>query len=721
MLRSICIALAILAVAAPGASAAVTSSFSSGTLTVSSDSAGDNITITCGSAAQVNNVNVAGSTCATVTTMTINGNGGADTIDLQSVSGTFPNANTITINGGTGTDFLIGSQRADTMNGNGDADTVYGNGGADTITTSDTVGDTDFDGGTGTDRIVVSGGLSDGVVVGPSSITTYSATIPHTGFEAATFNPPIGEPQLDLSTAPWPVTVNGNTGNETVVTGPFNDILNLGTQGIADVVIAKADGPNITIFAGGLNSSPGSVGNDTWLGVERAELISPSALGVPGAPVVNSVWDATAAGRPVVMRGGTGNDTMLGGSSGDTLGSASASPDEESGNDTFDGGPGSDTIRPGPGTDTLRKNAVSTNATATAASLTSDGETDNYSAGGLEIVSLTGNNNANILNASAFGGRAVLSGAGGNDTLTGSAQDDRLTGGLGDDSFNGGGGTDTLAESAGSGPSAAQLTPTQLVSVTFGGTEDINSIERAELTGNSDTDTFDASTFPGPVTLFGFDGADTLTGGLARDVLIGGAGTDTLNAQDGAVDMILDCGSEADIGNFDFVDGTGIGCETLNVTGTPDPDPDPDPDSDPAPGTGTNSATALTGGTTVNAGPTVTDSRAPALAITAGRVDRRGRVPVRFACPADETSCAGTFQLRTKRGKKTITVGRGKFSAPGGEIVPVRTRLNAAARKLLRQRGRIKLTVVGSAADAAGNATRLNKSLTVKPAPRRRR
>jgi hypothetical protein len=117
----------------------------------------------------------------------------------------------------------------------------------------------------------------------------------------------------------------------------------------------------------------------------------------------------------------------------------------------------------------------------------------------------------------------------------------------------------------------------------------------------------------------------------------------------------------------------------------------------------------------------VTDSRAPALKISAGRVDSRGRVLLRFTCPADETSCTGTFQVRAKRGKKTITVGRGKFKVAGGKVVGVRIRLNAAGRKLLRQRGRLPVTLAGSATDAAGNAAALNKRLTLRAAPRKRR
>jgi Ca2+-binding RTX toxin-like protein len=802
MLRSICLALAILALGAPAASAVVTSSFSAGTLTVSA-SAAEGITITCATGkVSVNFASIPGNPdCADVLTTNVNGGTGANTIVLSAMtSSNFPSAAPITIDGNAEADQITGSQLADAINGDVGGDTVDGQGGNDTITTTDEGGPDTLGGGAGTNDVLsIDGNLAQFLTVGPTEIVNSGSNITFSGIERGVVDGPAGEPQYDLTNSPFPWTVNGGSGNETVWTSPHDDILNLGSEGIDDIVGSKIDSPSILVSAGGMSGD--GIGNDTLNNVEEVRLISPTTLGTSTTPV-DSVWDASLSIDPVIMSGGSGNDTFIGGFGNDTLGAPTPNPsgfEEETGNDIFDGNNGSDTLHAGPGDDTIRK-VAKTDVTVGASSITADGDTDSFNASEMEVVSVSGTSNVDEFNASAFGGRAIfsglgagdtlvgthnndrmtggagsddvegnngtdtvvetatvqalstltptsltgfggtdaftsieraeltgsadgdvidasafdgpviLSGLGGADSLTGGPAADRLLGGAGDDTFTGGGGTDTVAEIA-NGASTATLTPTTLTG--FGGTEDLGSIERAELSGSGPfIDVWDASTFPGPVIFNSAGAADTLTGGLAADTLLAGSGDDTLNTGEGTADLTIDCGADTDTANVDNADPTPVDCEAVNKP--VDPGPGPGPGGDPPGGD-------PPGGDPPGGDPPVTDSQAPAMTITAARVDRRGRVKVRFACPADETSCAGTFRLRAKRGKKTITVGRGEFTVVGGQVVAVRIRLNKAGRKLLRKRKRLKATVVGSATDAAGNAAQLNSPLTLKPKPRRRR
>ncbi len=135
-----------------------------------------------------------------------------------------------------------------------------------------------------------------------------------------------------------------------------------------------------------------------------------------------------------------------------------------------------------------------------------------------------------------------LIGGSGADTLTGNALNNRITGNAGADNINGAGGTDTLVETR-----DTNFTLTNVSLTDGGGTMDtLSNIERAELTGGTSANTFDASTFTlGQVTLIGGDGNDTLKGGSSNDVLIGGAGNDVLVGGNGFdtyrfdVDLVL--------------------------------------------------------------------------------------------------------------------------------------------------------------------------------------
>lgn len=115
-----------------------------------------------------------------------------------------------------------------------------------------------------------------------------------------------------------------------------------------------------------------------------------------------------------------------------------------------------------------------------------------------------------------------LNGGGGSDRLSGADGDDELRGGSGRNQLNGGEGDDVVISH--STRRTTQLTNTKL---TAEGTDQLKSIEHAELFGSDARNVLDASRFTlGSVTLHGGGGDDMLTGSTSDDDLDGGGGFD---------------------------------------------------------------------------------------------------------------------------------------------------------------------------------------------------
>ena len=144
-------------------------------------------------------------------------------------------------------------------------------------------------------------------------------------------------------------------------------------------------------------------------------------------------------------------------------------------------------------------------------------------------------------------GNDLLSGTSGNDVLNGSAGDDTLSGGAGNDTLIGGDGIDEIQEQ---GDVNFTLSDTQLTGL---GTDTLESIERASLSGGSGNNTLDASAFTrGTVVLSGGAGDDHLIGpreagtwkgpwGLSANLFTGGPGNDTFTGGVGS-DAISESG-----------------------------------------------------------------------------------------------------------------------------------------------------------------------------------
>jgi Ca2+-binding RTX toxin-like protein len=288
---------------------------------------------------------------------------------------------------------------------------------------------------------------------------------------------------------------------------------------------------------------------------------SDTVHGTGGNDVVfgdNRITDplALSEGDRDQLYGNAGNDTLDGQDKDDVLNGGDATipalPQNAGDDDSLIGGPGIDEVR-------VQVDAPS--IVLTNAQLTGQGR-DTLSQ--IERASLTGGNNANSIDASAFstGYGVVLSGLASNDTLIGSPGADELWGGQGSDNlqgragddryifelaFNGGdidaiddtGGVDTLDFSrlpAGL-PLRLNLNLSQM-------SVDAGRLIQSPMPQNLEN----VIGTPGPDWIIGSAVANVLDGGAGNDSLDGGAGANTLIG--GAGDDTLGGGLNADVYRF---------------------------------------------------------------------------------------------------------------------------------------------------------------------------
>jgi Ca2+-binding RTX toxin-like protein len=272
---------ALLAVPA-SASADVDSEFNGGVLTVNS-TANDGITITgAGGLVKVNGGDPDGAVnSADVTSIDVSGGPGANDINLAGVNGTdFTALTSVTVDGGDGNDTINGSQIADELEGGvgddriigdnnpaGSHDESRGESGNDTMVWNPGDGDDINDGADGSDTVEVNGGGKEQFEVTPGR------------FARVQPDPTFGAPfTVDFSTSEK-LDLNA---------GAADDIVNMagGALGLAIDV-------------------DGGDGNDTIDGSDAPDLLA------GGNGDDRLIGDNNAAGTRDVSRGDAGNDTMV--------------------------------------------------------------------------------------------------------------------------------------------------------------------------------------------------------------------------------------------------------------------------------------------------------------------------------------------------------------------------------------------------------------------------
>ena len=238
---------------------------------------------------------------SSVTSFVIQGGNLANTIDLSAVSSAnYPNLTGINVDGGHGSDTILGSA--------GIAETLLGNHGDDVITCLD--GNSSIDGGDGND-VITAGGGND--------------------------------------------TINGGDGDDSIDGGDGNDVI-IGHDG-NDTIDAGA-GDDSADGGDGNDLISGGAGNDTLNGMMGADSIdggdgNDSVLGGAGADsLVGGIGDD-------LLFGNDGKDTLLGGDDNDSLdgGNDADTIQCENGNDSLNGGAGNDSLQGNNGDDSIQGGA----------------------------------------------------------------------------------------------------------------------------------------------------------------------------------------------------------------------------------------------------------------------------------------------------------------------------------------------------------------------------
>jgi len=432
-----------------------------------------------------------------------------------------PTENADVILGGTGNDSILGLGGNDTIQSGGGRDTINGGDGDDVIIiNAPPAGGSSYDGGAGTDTLVLKTAASVDIPgVGPLILTQTTST---TNFEKLKFDTDVGSLNRALfnyGQLSGVSTIEGGAGTDAVIINagnsggytlqaftttnftPGQDFFLLGNvNATGSLILSVADhaSPYVAILQGGTQADTlnGSNGSDALFGNGGEDYLDASL----------------------------GNDTLNGGA----------------GNDTLDGGAGTDSMLGGTGDDTYVIDSVSdqiveyagegidlvTSSTLSVINAASYGETERVSYTGTANASLYGNDHDN-----------TITGGSGNDQLVGGLGNDVLDGGTGADSMNGGIGNDYfVVEDAGDRVSEAVGEGNDTVESSLGGFDLLNYVNVENLVSTYASGANLRGNYANNL-IIGGDGNDTIDGLAGADTMNGGAGDDTYTV-DNAGDVI---------------------------------------------------------------------------------------------------------------------------------------------------------------------------------------
>ena len=340
-----------------------------------------------------------------------------------------------------------------------------------------------------------------------------------------------------------PNVIEGNAGNDWILSGPGSDVAHGGDDD--DSVLGMAG--NDTLF--------GDAGNDRLFGDSTATTanFSYTPANLHGADVLDG-----GSGKDLLIGMG-GDDRLYGGAGDDALygddRNSANTPDNVNGRDYLNGGDGVDSLWGGGGDDELYGGADNDY-------LEGDGDTLDEQYHGRDTM-IGGAGDDSVLGE---GGDDVLDGEVGDDTLFGEGGHDTLFGGEGNDELQGDAidvpgsamGNDVLDGEAGNDLLFGHGGHDTLL----GGDGD------DELLGDNDgaaiPDALHGADYlaggAGNDTLYGDGGDDTLAGGVGVDLLVGGTGNDLLIGSGDAVQ-----GADRLYTGGDQLEG-GAGDDTYDVT-----------------------------------------------------------------------------------------------------------------------------------------------------------
>lgn len=139
--------------------------------------------------------------------------------------------------------------------------------------------------------------------------------------------------------------------------------------------------------------------------------------------------------------------------------------------------------------------------------------------------------------------------------------------------------------------------------------------------------------------------------------------------------------------------------QTIQVAAAPTPSPT---------STSTPTSTPTSSPTSNPAGPTPT----PQVVIHSTKVlDKGGVTTIKISCPTGETFCEGSLTIDSL---SSIAFGTAHFDLPGGRTVVIELKLDNKARKALKRKGSVTVTITAKAHDQAGARATNTASATLK-------
>jgi Ca2+-binding RTX toxin-like protein len=370
----------------------VTSSVINDVLTITGDEYDSDITVTCADAKLLVNYadpDTGPALCADLTSIVVTDDAGNDEVDLQGVRpGAFPAVTSVTVDAGSGSDDVFGSDMPDAINGGDGGDEIY----ADPL-----LGDT-IDGGGGADRLGTS--LESDVTISEDSVSTPMGTFTFPGIEK--------------------LAILGGREAQTIDGRAFNGTLGVSGKGGDDLIQGGS----------GRNFLAGDSGTDHIVGGPEDDFLDGGEGG--GNVVIGRAGDDhftgfAGSGR---MRGGPGDDSFC-----CVFGSNHA---------VFSGGPGTDSVRAFVdfGTAVLADSYVMSQGDRARLRSIEEAFVTAPDAGSGIVIDASRFSGRTSLHGGSFGGDDVLIGGSGPDALFGRDGDDELSGGPGRDALDGGRGTD---------------------------------------------------------------------------------------------------------------------------------------------------------------------------------------------------------------------------------------------------------------------------------------
>ncbi|RKQ84791.1 hemolysin type calcium-binding protein [Solirubrobacter pauli] len=473
------LAASMLAVITASAQAAVTSSFTNGTLSINGDNLDNNIAISRNAAGQIlvngGAVPVAGGTPTVANTSLIQvfGLGGNDILTLSEVNGALPRANLF---GGAGNDVLTSGSGADQLFGQAGNDTLLGKGGNDFL----------FG---GTENDTLTGGDADDQVFGQS------------GDDRMIWNPGDDTDLNEGGENTDTVEVNGGNGTEQFTTTANGTRVRFDRLNPAPFSIDIGTSENLVLNANGGDDTASATGN-------LAALIKLTTDGGTGNDNLLG-----SNGNDVIL-GGDGND-FVDGQQGNDVGFMGA------GDDTFqwDPGDGSDVVEGQDGNDKMLFNGANINERF---DVSANGGRVRFTRDVANIVMDL--NDVEAIDAKALGGADTftVNDLSGTDLRT--VNPDLGSGdNAADNVITNATAGDDVAIVTGSGTNASVLGLAVRTDVTSA----VAGSDRLTVNALAGDDVIDASAVAANAILL------TLTGGAGDDVIIGGAGNDTLQGNAG--------------------------------------------------------------------------------------------------------------------------------------------------------------------------------------------